>query len=208
MNSRFMFSYREIGALPILPQHIWNDKDPRAWDPSVEEFLGSGPFVVSSFMQSVSPELVLTKNPTYYPAVDIEPPTLRSLVTIPENPIPAESVVVRAYVDDRSRINNVNLSYIYEVGAINITDSVMMTESASGYEGTIPARVTASRVIYEIVATDVWGNSAVIAIGSYLRETPTGGETWLGDALMVLGIIGAGALGVVAIAFLRKRKQG
>jgi hypothetical protein len=68
--------------------------------------------------------------------------------------------------------------------------------------------VTAGRVIYEIVATDVWGNSAVIVTGSYIRETTSGGETWLGDALMVLGIIGAGALGVVAIVFLRKRKQG
>ncbi len=207
MNSRFMFSYRELGALPILPQHIWNDKDPRAWDPTIEEFLGSGPFVVSSFVQGANPELVLTKNPGYYPVVDVEPPTLLSLVMIPENPIPAESVVIRTHVDDRSKIDNVNLTYIYEVGTINITDSVMMTESASGYEGTIPARVTASRIIYEIVATDVWGNSAVIATGSYIRETTSGGETWLGDAMMVMGIIGAGALVVVAIVFLRKRKQ-
>jgi len=208
MNSRLMFSYRELGALPILPQHIWNDKDPRAWNPTVEEFLGSGPFVVSSFMQGASPELVLTKNPSYYPVVDVEPPTLLSLVTIPENPIPAETVAIRAYVDDRSKIDKVNLSYVYEIGTINITDSAMMTESASGYEGTIPARITASRVIYEIVATDIWGNSAVIATGSYIRETTSGSETWLGDALMVLGIISAGALGVVAIVFLRKRKQG
>ncbi len=208
MNSRLMFSYRELGALPILPQHIWYDKDPRAWDLTVEEFLGSGPFVVSSFVQGSNPELVLTKNPNYYPVVDVEPPTLRSIVMIPENPIPAETVVIRAHVDDRSKIDNVTLSYIYEVGTINITESVMMTESASGFEGTIPARVTASRVIYEIVATDVWGNSAVIATGSYIRETTSGGATWLIDALMLLGIIGAGALGVVAIVFLRKRKQG
>ena len=208
MDSRFMFSYRELGALPILPQHIWNDKDPRAWDPTVEEFLGSGPFVVSSFVQGANPELVLAKNPGYYPVVDVEPPTLLSLVMIPENPIPAESVAIRAHVDDRSRVDKVNLTYTYEVGTINITDSVMMTESASGYGGTIPARVTAGRVIYEIVATDVWGNSAVIVTGSYIRETTSGGETWLGDALIVLGIIGAGALGVVAIVFLRKRKQG
>jgi ABC-type transport system substrate-binding protein len=202
-NLQEMFIYRWIGNLPILPEHIWDEKDPRTWEPAVEEVIGSGPYIISSFTQGSS--LELTHNPNYYPEVDIEPPTLRTLVMIPEEPIPAESVVFRVTVDDRSRIANLTLSYTYIVGVINFTESQLMVQDVSGYEATIPARVTASAVTYEVAATDIWGNTAIIATGSYTRSTtqPTGAIDFMIPLIAGIVVITI----IVIILILRRRRS-
>jgi hypothetical protein len=147
----------------------------------------------------------LTHNPNYYPEVDIEPPTLRTLVMIPEEPIPAESVVFRVTVDDRSRIANLTLSYTYIVGVINFTESQLMVQDVSGYEATIPARVTASAVTYEVAATDIWGNTAIIASGSYTRSTtqPTGAMDFMIPLIAGIVVITI----IVVILILRRRRS-
>ncbi|MHA2190311.1 MAG: ABC transporter substrate-binding protein [Candidatus Thorarchaeota archaeon] len=201
-NSHEMFIYRWLGNLPILPEHIWEGRDPRTWDLTVEEIVGSGPYMISSFTQGSS--LELAQNPNYYPEVDIEPPTLRTLVMIPEEPIPAESVVFRVTVDDRSRIANLTLSYTYLVGVINFTESQLMVQDVSGYEATIPARVTASAVTYEVAATDIWGNTAIIATGSYSRSTtePTGTID-----LVIPLIAGIAVIAITAIIMILRRRR-
>ncbi|UCE11204.1 MAG: hypothetical protein JSW61_04510 [Candidatus Thorarchaeota archaeon] len=168
-NTRDIFSYRILGSLPILPQHIWEGMDPETWSPTVQDSLGSGPFTITAFTSNSS--LTMSRNNQYYPEADTSPPTLLGITIIPENPIPADSVVFRVFVDDRSRVSNVTLDYVYSIGQINFTESQLMILGAQGYEATIPARVTANAVTYEITATDFWGNSAVIAEGSYSRQT-------------------------------------
>ncbi len=170
-NSLDMFSYRAFGALPILPRHIWQGRDPFTWEPAVGDAIGSGPFKVLSFSPHSS--LVLTINAAYYPVLDTEPPRLKSIQIIPNNPNPAESVVLRANIEDRSEIRNVTLHYTYLVGSVGFNYSTEMKLGPLGYETTIPARVTATTVYYAINATDVWGNSAIVASGSYSRPTTT-----------------------------------
>jgi hypothetical protein len=168
-NSLEMFSYRVLGALPILPRHIWQGRDPFTWEPAVSDAVGSGPFKVSSF--SVDSSLVLTINTAYYPVLDTEPPKLKSLQIIPDNPTPAQTVVLRAYIDDRSRIRNVTLHYAYLVASVGFNHSTQMELGPLGYEATIPAEITATTIYYAINATDVWENSAIVASGSYSRPT-------------------------------------
>ncbi len=200
-SSRDMFLFRKLGALPILPEHIWTGQNAIEWNPSVSQVIGSGPFVFNSFTQGS--EIVLDANNQYYPEIDTEPPTLRSLSIVPENPIPAESVVFRIFIDDRSRVENVSIYYIYRVGKINFSDSQLMIEDASGFQATIPARVTANAVIWEIHATDIWGNSAKIANGSYSISTSAMDGTF--DITIPL-LIGSG-IGVVVIAFVIARRR-
>ncbi len=200
---RDMFLYRKIGVLPILPEHIWTGKDASSWNPSVAEVVGSGPFVFASFTSGT--ELILQANADYYPEIDVNPPTLRSLTITPEDPIPSESAVFRVFVDDRSRIANVTLSYTYRVGTINFTDSTVMVEDASGYQGTIPARVTANSVYWEIHATDIWGNSAKLANGTYPNVEEPVDESFAIDPVLIASS-GVGLVAIVGI-LLRKRRS-
>ncbi|MHA2264163.1 MAG: ABC transporter substrate-binding protein, partial [Candidatus Thorarchaeota archaeon] len=154
-NKKDIVSYRVVGSLPILPRHIWENVTPSTWIPTLQESVGSGPYSVTSFTANSS--LVLSRNAQYYPEIDASPPTLLGISIVPENPIPAESVVFRVFVEDRSRIEDVTLRYVYSVGQINFSESQLMTLGAQGYEATIPARVTASNVAYEITASDIWG---------------------------------------------------
>ncbi|TFG14643.1 hypothetical protein EU537_02960 [Candidatus Thorarchaeota archaeon] len=198
------FSFRYLGVLPILAEHIWTGRDPYSWQPDIADMIGSGPYLFSQF--EVGSSLSLQRNPNYYPEVDTQPPTLRTLTIVPDDPIPAESVVFRAFADDRSKITNVRLSYIYRVGNINFTGSQLMTLQPSGYEATIPARVTADSVIWEISATDAWNNQAVIASGSYSRNpTTTGNGIDMSSLIFAGGIAGVIFLTVAIVVFRRKR---
>jgi ABC-type transport system substrate-binding protein len=204
LDAPIIFAYRIIGALPILPAHVWEGRNASTWTPDVADVIGSGPFAVSTFVENES--LSLIRNVGYYPEIDSEAPTLRSLQMVPDDPIPAESVVFRIFVDDRSRISSVILSYTYIVGQINFTGSQGMVEGPSGYEATIPSRITASTVEYEITATDIWGNSAIIAAGSYSREDTTTDGTM--DPILAATIsIGISAVFIVLIIVLVKRRQ-
>jgi len=201
-DGRDTFCYRIIGSLPLLPRHIWESKDPLTWEPSIGEVVGSGPYKVFSFQPHSS--LVLTINAGYYPVPDTEPPNLKSFQIIPENPTPAETVVIRAHIEDRSRLRNVTLQYTYHVGLINFSYSAEMQPMALGYEGTIEARVTATTVDYKITATDIWGNSAIVASGSYSRPTTTV-SFWqiLVPYIALLSIVAAV---VLLLAYMRHRK--
>lgn len=198
------FSFRYLGALPILAEHIWKGRDPYSWQPNIEDVVGSGPYVYSEFESGSF--LSLQRNPEYYPQVDTEAPTLRTLAIAPDDPIPAESVVFRAFVDDRSKIANVRLSYIYQVGNINFTGSQLMVLQPSGYEATIPARVTADTVIWELSATDIWDNQAIIASGSYSRNPTTTGNAIDMSTLIFAGGIAAVILLIMAIVVFRRKR--
>ncbi|MFW9909751.1 MAG: ABC transporter substrate-binding protein [Candidatus Thorarchaeota archaeon] len=204
-ENKDMFLYRRFGRLPILAEHIWKDLDPFTWNPTPDQIIGSGPYEVSGFTPGV--ELVLTANDNYYPEIDIEPPTLRSLVIVPENPIPAESVVFRVFVDDRSRVNNVTIFYTYQIGNINFTESQLMVSDATGFEATIPSRVTATTVSWKIYAEDIWRNGALIASGYYTRTTePTihGIDPALALAVEVSGVA---AIAIFILLFIRRRRK-
>ena len=196
-----MFLYRHLGSLPILPRHIWEDKDPSIWDPSIAETVGSGPYRIMSFAPNSS--LVLAINDDYYPVIDNEPPTLRSIQLVPENPIPAETVVIRVHIDDRSRLENVTLDFTYQVGIINFTCTAEMVFGSLGWEDSIPARVTATRVLYTITATDIWHNSAIVASGAYSRPTTSLPNTFQNLAIFGLGF---GLVGVAVVVVLFRRK--
>ncbi len=199
LGNKDIYLYRLFGSLPLLPEHIWEGKNPHVWEPSVNDLVGSGPFKVDSF--TVNQSLVLTRNTEYYPSVDNDAPVLQSITIDPEDPIPAESVLVRAVINDRSRISNVTLQYIYSIGKLNFTDKLEMVLGAQGYEAVIPARVTADRIEFSIVATDIWGNSAIIYSGSYSRNTTSATD---GQEEFLL-IIGAIALIVIVGAIIVKR---
>jgi ABC-type transport system substrate-binding protein len=204
-NNKDMFLYRRLGGLPILPEHMWTDREPYSWDPTIAQAIGSGPFIFSEF--TPGSELVLVANDDYYPEIDTEAPTLRSLVLVPENPIPAESVVFRVFIDDRSRVVNVTIYYTYQVGQINFTDSQMLISDATGFEATIPARVTATSVSWVIYATDVWGNSALIANGSYSRMTDTTAQGLDPNLLLALEISGVVLVVAVVVIVVRRRRS-
>ncbi|MDF1540488.1 MAG: ABC transporter substrate-binding protein, partial [Candidatus Thorarchaeota archaeon] len=204
-NQEDMFLYKRLGALPILPEHIWEGKNPITWNPGLNDAIGSGPFMFSEF--TPGSEIVLVANDEYYPEMDTEPPTLRVLSIVPEEPIPTESVVFRVFVDDRSRIENVTISYTYVVGTINFTDSQQMIADASGFEATIPARVTARAVAWQIYATDVWGNTALIAEGEYSRETITGVEGLDPNLILALEVSGAVFLVLLVVVLIRRRRK-
>ncbi|MFW9978717.1 MAG: ABC transporter substrate-binding protein [Candidatus Thorarchaeota archaeon] len=202
-DSRDMYLFRKFGALPILPEHIWSERNATGWNPTVGDVIGSGPFSFESFTQGS--EVVLDANPNYYPEIDTDAPTLRSISFIPEAPIPAESVVFRVFVDDRSIVENVSIYYTYQVGRINFTDSQIMVQDASGFQATIPARVTANAVIWEIHATDIWGNSAKIANGSYFMDT--GPQIEPLDLTLPLLIAAGFGMIVVIYAIVRRRSK-
>jgi len=204
-NEKDMFLYRKLGALPILPEHIWGDMNPITWNPSIEDTVGSGPFMFSEF--SPGSEVVLVANAEYYPEIDTDPPTLRSLTIVPDDPIPAESVVFRVFIDDRSRIENVSIIYTYAVGTINFTDSQSMIADATGFEATIPARVTARAVFWEIHATDIWGNTAQIASGEYNRDVTTAVDGLDPNLILALEISGVAFLIVLLVVFIRRKRK-
>ncbi|MGY5877320.1 MAG: ABC transporter substrate-binding protein, partial [Candidatus Thorarchaeota archaeon] len=196
LNSKNMFNIREIGVYPIIPEHIWADKNPYTWEPSVQDAVGSGPYIVSEFENGSS--LVLMINEEYYPVIDTEAPTFGNIVLDPEDPIPAESVVCRVYIYDRSRIENVTIKYTHMIGNINFTDSRKMSQSAIGYIASIPSRVTADGVYYEIHATDIWGNTAIVYSGSYYSRIESG----LDPSLQAMLIYGSGGLVVILLLLI------
>jgi hypothetical protein len=62
-----------VSGIPIIPKHIWEGKDPWAWDPSTEDALiGTGPFIfagddVVGRVDRVPGQFVYMKpNPTYF----------------------------------------------------------------------------------------------------------------------------------------------
>ena len=201
LNSRDLFNYRNLGVMPLLPEHIWEGKNPKSWEPTIGEAIGSGPFKVQSFTAGES--LKLVRNDIYYPVIDTEPPVFQNIELDPETPIPAESVVVRIYVSDRSIISNVTLIYTHEVGSINFTDSRSMRQSAIGYIASIPARVTADKVFFEIYASDIWGNSAIVYSDSYSIENLSG-QTDMSQVILLIGGIGLVAIIIIGIVLKRR----
>ena len=195
LNNTHLFSYRLYGAMPIVPRHVWQDKNVATWEPPVNETVGSGPYMIAAYVPGSSLEMAI--NTAYYPQLDTQAPELEGLTMYPEVPSPIESVVVRAIVRDRSRIDNVTLHWTYVVGGLNFTDSDLMELTALGYEATIPARVTASKVYYNVTASDIWGNAATVLTGVYYAETTTaqGSEAWPFYVLL-------GSLGIAVIAVL------
>ena len=204
-DNKDMFLYRRFGGLPIFPEHVWADRDPITWDPTIAQAIGSGPFMFSEF--TPGSEIILVANDDYYPEIDTEAPTLRSLILVPENPIPAESVVVRVFIDDRSLVDNVTIIYTYQVGQINFTDSQIMVSDATGFEATIPSRVTATSVSWEIHATDVWGNSAKVASGSYTRMTGTAVQGLDPNLLLAIEVSAVALVLLVVIIVLSRRRK-
>ncbi|NWF95828.1 MAG: hypothetical protein HXY34_06765 [Candidatus Thorarchaeota archaeon] len=200
LNSTLMYHYRVLGSLPVLPLHIMggmNSTQVSAWNPTPAEAIGSGPYKFAELV--LGEELTLTRNTGYYPQLDMEPPRLTQIYLSPQNPIPAETVTVRAYLDDRSRIANVSLSWTSHVGTLNFTTETTMQETSQGYVGIIPASITSSSVNYSIRATDIWGNSAVLATGLYPQASNGGiGAPDLTIAVLVMGAIGLAATGLVA----------
>ncbi len=200
-NSRDMFLFRKLGALPILPEHVWSGKNATGWNPTVEEQIGSGPYLFSAY--TPGSQVQLSINQDYYPEVDTDAPVLRSLTMVPDDPIPSESVVFKVFVDDRSLVDNVTIVYTYHIGSINFTDSQMMIEGPSGFQATIPARVTANSVTWRIEATDIWGNGAVIANGSYSIKSQTTTEGGLLTPVLILGA--SGIIIVLLLVVIRAR---
>ncbi|MHA1929231.1 MAG: ABC transporter substrate-binding protein [Candidatus Thorarchaeota archaeon] len=205
VDDREFYTYRKIASLPILPKHIWSGKDPSTWEPDVEDMVGSGPFKVSSYVANES--LTLVRNANYYPEIDTDAPTLRSISILPENPIPAETVVIRVFVEDRSRITNVTLSFTYQIGGINTTGSNLMSRDALGYISSISSEVTATSVAWQIEATDSWGNSAVLATGVYTSDALVTDDIFGTIAMVSIGISAVAIVIVVIIVFFRKRTK-
>ncbi|TFG10231.1 hypothetical protein EU538_02585 [Candidatus Thorarchaeota archaeon] len=202
MDTLDPFTYRSYSELPILPRHIWEPQNLSVWTPSVEDAVGSGPYAIEQF--TVGSSLTLSINRGYYPVIDEEPPTLNRINQYPEEPIPAESVVIRVYISDRSRIANVTLEWTHQVGDLNFTSSMEMSETAIGYLGTIPSRITAESTSYRITATDIWGNTALIATGYYERST---GTTQDGGLLTLVAIAGFVITAIIIFVVSRRRKQ-
>ncbi|MHA1813787.1 MAG: ABC transporter substrate-binding protein [Candidatus Thorarchaeota archaeon] len=196
------FLFRRLGELPILPEHIWRGKDVMSWEPSVEEAIGSGPFKVESYTPGQS--LVLAANPTYYPEIDTEPPELVSYTVSPDDPIPVVTVELRIHLHDRSIIDSVVLTYSFDRGSVNFTESTEMEETPGGYVAEIPAHLTATFVEYYVNATDIWGNSAVVLIGGYRLTTHQQQEG--PDPLLLAGAVGALGVAVVLLV-IRQRKR-
>ncbi|MBD3404553.1 MAG: hypothetical protein GF411_00280 [Candidatus Lokiarchaeota archaeon] len=195
-----LFVERFMGELPILPKHIWEEKNVTTWVPSVADMVGSGPFKLESYTSGS--EMILTRNTEYYPELDNDAPTLVTYSLNPESPIPAESVSIRLVVNDRSRIENVSLTYTYRIGNLNFTNVIETNRDASGFEGLIPARVTADSVVWEVRSYDIWGNHALLISGEYSRVI----EATTSDNLPI--VIAAGGIGVVAvlaILYLKKK---
>ncbi len=195
------FYYRLYSQLPILPRHIWEPQNLSIWNPSIEDAVGSGPYIITEFTPGSS--LTLVMNGGYYPLIDEEPPELNRFNQYPENPIPAERVVIRAYINDRSRIQNVTLEWTHRVGHLNFTSSAAMNETVFGYLGTIPSRITATSTEWVITATDIWGNTAEIASGYYERSTSEAQN----DNYLVSAVALAVGFASVGIFLVLRRKQ-
>ncbi|MCF2138225.1 MAG: ABC transporter substrate-binding protein [Candidatus Thorarchaeota archaeon] len=195
------YLYSLLGQMPILPRHIWANKSLTTWNPSIDDVVGSGPYKVKSF--TPGSKLVLTINSGYYPVEDTQAPKLISVSISPDDPIPAVSVTIRVYIYDRSKIDSVILSYTYDSGKLNFTESIEMTETSTGFTAIIPQHLTASFVNYSIRATDAWGNSAIITTGYYDLSSTSRGASWLSPQVM-LGI-GLVVLLVVVGAAIKRR---
>ncbi len=195
-----VFLYRSVSALPILPRHIWSDKNVTEWDPSPEEVIGSGPFTVESFTPHAS--LVLETNEHYYPTLDNAPPQLQFIRITPDDPVPTISVLVRVFLLDKSPIERVVVNYIYDKGPLNFTESIEMVETPVGYYAIIPAHITATFVEFWITATDMWNNTGVVVSGRYTLPATTG-------QLLLTTVgppAGGAAVVLVALAVLVRRR--
>ena len=125
----------------------------------------------------------------------------------PDNPIPAENVVIRIFVEDRNLIKNVTLSFTYQIGGINTTESRLMIRDAMGYIVVIPSHVTATYVEWQIEVTDSWGNSAILASGFYPNDA-LGTEDVFGPIVILsIGISGVAIAIVVILGVRRKRTK-
>ncbi len=195
------FYYRSYSQLPILPRHIWEPQNLSIWNPSIEDAVGSGPYIITEFTPGSL--LTLAVNEGYYPLIDNEPPELNRINQYPADPIPAERVVIRVYINDRSRIQNVTLEWTHRVGHLNFTSSAAMNETVLGYLGTIPSRLTATSTEWVITATDIWGNTAEIVSGHYERTTnETQNDNYLMSAVAVA--IAFASVGIF-VAFRRRQ---
>ncbi len=205
MNDREFYTYRKLGALPILPRHIWNGTDPITWEIGINDFKGSGPYKISSYGAGYSIKLV--KNAEYYPEIDTDPPILKFISIYPDNPIPAENVVIRIFVEDRNLIKNVTLSFTYQIGGINTTESRLMIRDAMGYIVVIPSHVTATYVEWQIEVTDSWGNSAILASGFYPNDALGTEDVFEPIVILSIGISGVAIAIVVILGVRRKRTK-
>ncbi len=204
LNDLNMYNFRFFGSVPILPQHIWSGRNVTTWEPTVDEAIGSGPYMFYSF--EPGHELVLTINEDYYPTVDTDPPSLIQISLSPADPSPTLNVVVRVTLQDRSPISSVALYWTYFIGKLNSSGSASMYSMYAGYEGAIPARSTASRVSFYVNATDCWGNWAVVATGSYPAQTTDQEDNIMMQLL--LPVTGAAVLLTSVIVVLLYRRLG
>ncbi|TXT55332.1 MAG: exported protein of unknown function [Candidatus Thorarchaeota archaeon] len=199
-NTHHLFLDRVMGEIPILPRHIWDGRNASTWEPSANAAIGSGPFTFESFTSGS--EMVLSRNQEYYPEIDDDAPNLISYSMNPTDPIPAETVSIKVIIEDRSRINNVTLHYTYRIGELNFTNSVETSRDATGFEGLIPARVTADSVVWSVSATDIWGNTAILVSGEYSRYSEPEPEPEFMSYLMIGGAV---VIAIVAVVLLKKR---
>ena len=82
-----------------------------------------------------------------------------------------------------------------------------MVSDATGFEATIPARVTATTVSWEIHATDIWGNTAIVATGFYTRSEGTTDDVIDPNLMLALQVGGVALLAVIVIVVLRRRRK-
>ena len=81
-----------------------------------------------------------------------------------------------------------------------------MIQDATGFEGTIPARVTANVVLWEIHASDTWGNTALIASGNYTNTiTSENGE--IDPTTLLLMQLSVVAVVVIVVLLIVRRKM-
>ncbi len=196
------YLYNVFGQMPILPRHLWANRSISTWDPTIADAIGSGPYKFQSF--TPGSKLVLTINSGYYPIPDTEAPELLSLKLSPEDPIPAVSVTFQVYIYDRSKVAGVLLSYTYDSGTLNFTESIPMEETSTGFTATIPQHLTATFVNYSIRATDAWGNSAIIATGHYDMSTTSEAPSLFEQPL----ILGTGAVIVLVVIGVAIKRRG
>jgi len=142
-------------------------------------------------------------SPTYNYTVADTPPLIAYVVYLPSLPTDVDAVTIRVNVTDGTGVDYVTLHYSFGTGWI----SVNMTHVAGDlYEATIPSYPAAlaayqfQPVLFQISATDVFGNTRTSPVYAYLVH----GTLPAVDPLLSLLLLSTVAMAIIVIIIVLK----
>jgi len=145
-----------------------------------------------------------------YSVIELNPPVIHEVSRNIEEPTEADSVRILANVSDDSGVSCVILSY-YDGGCwYNIT--MAYNETAGLYEARIPTYPSGTKIVYRVIAYDIYGNFAksdlynyTITSVEYTTTTYVSAPTGIPPLLAVVTIL---TLLAIIIVLLLRRKKG